>query len=116
MPGKEKRVVAIALDKAGRAGVTIADTVDEILEKIRRRGNVVTTKLTDEDLEVIETLVKLDIFESKSEATAFFIHEGIGARSDLVDKVQPLIDQIKTLKEEARDALKHPDVTEPEKS
>jgi len=112
MSKEGKGVVAVALNRAGKAGETLADTIENILKKIRGGRNVVTTKLTDRDVEVIETMVKLDVFDSKSEAAAFFIHEGIRARNDLLEGLRPLIDKIRQLKEEAKQALKHPQTAE----
>ncbi len=75
-------------------------------ERLEGRGNVVMTRLHDDDLEQIDALVEIEAFKSRSEAVAFFIKEGIQARRDLFEKVSPTVDKIRELKEKARESLK----------
>jgi Arc/MetJ-type ribon-helix-helix transcriptional regulator len=74
-------------------------------EKLEGRGNVVMTRLNDDDLKQIDALVEIDVFKSRSEAAAFFIKEGIRARGDLFQRVMPTVDRIRELKEEAKQSL-----------
>lgn len=74
-------------------------------EKLACRGNVVMTRLNDEDLKQIDALVEIEVFRSRSEAAAFFIREGIQARKDLFQKVMPTVDKIRELKEQAKESL-----------
>jgi len=69
------------------------------------RGNVVMTRLNNEDLSRIDALVEVEVFKSRSEAAAFFIKEGIQTRKDLFEKVMPTVDKIRELKEEAKRSL-----------
>ena len=69
------------------------------------RSNVVMTRLNDDDLKQIDALVEVDAFKSRSEATAFFIKEGMQARKDLFQKVMPTVEKIKELKEQAKKSL-----------
>jgi len=69
------------------------------------RGNVVMTRLNDDDLRKIDALVEVEAFKSRSEAAAFFIKEGVQAREDLFEKVMPTVDKIKELKEQAKKSL-----------
>jgi len=86
--------------------------VEQIVQSIRgvlkERGNVIMTRLNDEALEKIDALVEVDLFKSRSEAAAYFIHEGIKARKDLFDKVTPTVEKIRQLKTEARKTLEKP--------
>lgn len=89
---------------------TIAETIREKVlrrlgEKLEGRGNVVMTRLNDDDLKQIDALVEVEIFKSRSEAAAFFIKEGIQARKDLFEKVMPTVEKIRELKEQARKSL-----------
>lgn len=77
----------------------------KIIVKMDGRGNVVMTRLNDDDLKKIDSLVEIDAFKSRSEAAAFFIKEGISARGDLFQKVMPTVDKIRDLKEEAKKSL-----------
>jgi hypothetical protein len=70
------------------------------------RGNVVMTRLSDEDLKMIDALVNLEVFSSRSEAVAYFTHTGLEQKKDMTSKVMPFVEQIKKLKEEAKSALK----------
>lgn len=84
-------------------------THDKILMKLGKhlggRGNVVMTRLNDDDLKQIDALVEVEAFRSRSEAAAFFIKEGIQARKDLFDKVMPTVDKIRALKDQAKKSL-----------
>jgi Arc/MetJ-type ribon-helix-helix transcriptional regulator len=83
--------------------------VEEFIQSLRcsvkERGNVIMTRLNDVDLKKIDALVEVEVFKSRSEAVAYFIHEGIGARGDLFDRVTPTVDKIRQLKAQAREAL-----------
>jgi len=74
-------------------------------DELEGRGNVVMTRLSDEDLKQIDALVEVEAFQSRSEAAAFFIKEGIQARKDLFQKVMPTVDKIRDLKEQAKKSL-----------
>jgi len=74
-------------------------------EKLEGRGNVVMTRLNDDDLKQIDALVEVEVFKSRSEAVAFFIKEGIQARKDLFQKVMPTVEKIRQLKEQAKKSL-----------
>ena len=69
------------------------------------RSNVVMTRLNDDDLKKIDALVEVEAFKSRSEATAFFIKEGMQARKDLFQKVMPTVEKIEELKEQAKKSL-----------
>jgi len=75
------------------------------------RDNVVMTRLNDDDLAKIDALVEVEVFKSRSEAAAFFIKEGVQARSDLFGKVMQTVEQIRKLKDQAKHSL----ATTPEK-
>jgi Arc/MetJ-type ribon-helix-helix transcriptional regulator len=74
-------------------------------EDLEGRGNVVMTRLNDDDLKQIDALVEVELFKSRSEAAAFFIKAGIDARKDLFQQVMPTVDKIRDLKEQAKKSL-----------
>jgi len=86
----------------------LQEVAKSIREVLKERGNVIMTRLNDDDLEKIDALVEVDIFKSRSEAVAYFIHEGIKARKDLFNKVTPTVEKIRQLKKEARETLEKP--------
>ncbi len=69
------------------------------------RSNVVMTRLNDDDLKQIDALVEVEAFKSRSEATAFFIKEGMQARRDVFQKIMPTVEKIKELKKQAKKSL-----------
>ena len=83
----------------------VKDIVQSIRATLKERGNVLMTRLSDEDLEKIDALVEVELFKSRSEAVAYFIQEGMRARKDIFDKVKPTVEKIHALKDEARKAL-----------
>lgn len=95
------KMCCVGEDAAGKMHTHILDLGKEL----GCRGNVVMTRLGDEDLEQIDALVEVEVFKSRSEAAAFFIKEGMQARKDLFQKVMPTVDKIRELKEQARKSL-----------
>jgi len=77
----------------------------ELRERLAGRGNVVMTRLNDDNLAKIDALVEVEVFKSRSEAAAFFIKEGMQARGDIFEKVMQTVEEIKQLKEKARSTL-----------
>jgi len=73
------------------------------LPEAKRRDNIVMTRLWDTDLRIVDALIALEIFKSRSEAVAFLTHEGIQAKSELVDTILPAIEQIEEIKRQTRE-------------
>ncbi len=69
------------------------------------RDNVVMTRLDDDVMELLEALVEVDVFKSRSEAVAFFVREGMQARKELFEAIMPTVMKIHKLKEEVRRSL-----------
>jgi len=86
----------------------VEQIVHSIRTALKERGNVIMTRLNDQDLEKIDALIEVELFKSRSEVVAYFIHEGIKARKDLFDKVTPTVEKIRQLKKEARENLEKP--------
>ena len=105
-PGKPHRHVIKMLCHEGEDAEKVQEKILMKLGKhLGGRGNVVMTRLNDEDLKQIDALVEVEAFKSRSEAAAFFIKEGIQARKDLFQKVMPTVDKIRELKEQAKKSL-----------
>ena len=66
----------------------------------RRRDNVVMVRVDEENLSRIDELVESGQFNSRSEATAFLIDEGIKSKQQMFDKMAEKISQIQGLKGE----------------
>ena len=66
----------------------------------RRRDNVVMVRVDEENLSRIDELVASGQFNSRSEATAFLIDEGIKSKQQMFDKMAEKISQIQGLRDE----------------
>ena len=66
----------------------------------RRRDNVVMVRVDEGDLSRIDELVESGQFNSRSEATAFLISEGIKAKQQMFEKMAEKISQIQNLRTE----------------
>ncbi len=102
---KEKIVMAMCCPEGEEAEEIKEKVLLRLGETLEGRSNVVMTRLNDEDLRQIDALVEVEVFKSRSEATAFFIKEGIQARKDLFQKVLPTVDKIRELKDQAKRSL-----------
>jgi hypothetical protein len=109
---EEKRKIMITVaDSGGCCDDDLSPDLREgilktVGEALSGRENVVTTRLNDETLERIDALVEIELFKSRSEATAFFIAEGMNSRGDLFERVMPTMEKIRQLKEELKQSLK----------
>ena len=65
-----------------------------------RRNNVVMVRVDEENLSRIDELVASGQFNSRSEATAFLIGEGVKAKQEMFDKIAEKISQIRDLRTE----------------
>ena len=65
-----------------------------------RRDNVVMVRVNEGDLNRINELVDSGQFNSRSEATAFLISEGIKAKQQMFEKMAEKISQIQNLRTE----------------
>ena len=66
----------------------------------RRRNNVVMVRVDEDNLSRIDELVESGQFNSRSEATAFLIGEGIKSKQEMFDKIADKISQIQNLRDE----------------
>ena len=65
-----------------------------------RRDNVVMVRVNEGDLNRIDELVDSGQFNSRSEATAFLIGEGIKSKQQMFEKMAEKISQIQNLRTE----------------
>ena len=73
--------------------------------KVKNRGNVVLTRLSDEDLALVDILVETGLYGSRSEATAYLVHEALLAKKDALQKLAAKLEQIRKIKDEAKKIL-----------
>jgi ATP-dependent Clp protease ATP-binding subunit ClpA len=89
---REKVEMAVGRLRGRRAAADPAET----------KGNVITCRITDQDLAVIDALVETGIRTTRSDAAAWLISAGIESRRDVLDKVFATIEGIRKLRAEAQ--------------
>jgi len=102
---KEKVVMAMCCPEGESAEKIKEKVLLKLGERLEGSSNVVMTRLNDDDLKQIDALVEVEVFQSRSEAAAFFIKEGMQARKDLFQKVMSTVDKIRELKKQAKRSL-----------
>jgi len=71
----------------------------------RKRGNVVLTRIGNEDLELVDVLVGLGLYGSRSEAVAYLVREGIMTKKATYEKLRATLAEIAKLREQAHRLL-----------
>lgn len=71
----------------------------------RKRGNVVLTRIADHDLELVDVLVGLGLYGSRSEAVAYLVREGIATKKATYEKLRVTLAEIVKLRDHARRLL-----------
>ena len=66
------------------------------------RSNVVASRIGDEELKTIDMLIEAGLFETRSEAVAYMVSEGIKARKDVLNKVTSALEEIRKIRKEAQ--------------
>lgn len=88
-----KVTVALALrERQARGGTNTSTT----------RSNVITVRVTNDDLAAIDALVESGIRSTRSDAAAWLIGAGIAANAELLAKLNATIEQIRQLRANAQ--------------
>ncbi len=107
-------IVARGSEAAETVGGSIRETIKDTLEGVRSsRDNVVMVRTNKESLDRLDELVEGGIANSRSEAAAFLIAEGINARQGLFDKISEKIEEIRKTKDELRLLIEEEDREQP---
>jgi len=69
------------------------------------RANVVASRIGDDDLQLIDMLLEAGIFNTRSEAVAYLVSEGIKARRDTLEKVSTSLEEIRKTRKEAENQI-----------
>lgn len=81
---------------------TLAEAFNEVRAEVEKGivkdvSTVVSVRVSEQDLKVIDLLVNVGVFKSRSEAISFFIRKGIKASEDLLKKVRERIEELSKL-------------------
>ena len=84
----------------------LGENLKETIQGMRTgRDNVVMVRVDDDSKSRLDELLDAGIVNSRSEAAAFLIAEGIKARSQLFDTISGKVEDIRNKKEELRRLL-----------
>ena len=121
------RVIAIEVDKVKVDDAAVSDAIGEVIatslgdslrttiESVRsKRDNVVMVRVSRESLARLDELVDCGLTNSRSEAAAFLIAEGIKARTDLYEKISEQSKVIRQAKERLKALLDDEAIPEPD--
>ena len=121
------RVIAIEVDKVKVDDAAVSDAIGEVIatslgdslrttiESVRsKRDNVVMVRVSRESLARLDELVDCGLTNSRSEAAAFLIAEGIKARNDLYEKISEQSKVIRQAKERLKALLDDEAIPEPD--
>ncbi|MGZ4135107.1 MAG: ankyrin repeat domain-containing protein [Tumebacillaceae bacterium] len=80
-------------------------------ESSKARGNVISVRLDDASIEVLDLLVQSGLLQSRSEAAAQLIAIGIQSAEDLLQQAKSLADNLQRIKKDMIAAVKSRDVS-----
>lgn len=100
------KAVRDALGKGRDVATSVSGSIRDSINAVRStRDSVVMVRLSKESLERLDELVDSGVTNSRSEAAAFLIGEGVKARSDLFDKIAEQTRVIREAREKLRQLL-----------
>ena len=100
------KAVRNAIDKGKDVASTVSGSIRDSINAVRTtRDSVVMVRLSKDSLERLDELVDSGVTNSRSEAAAFLIEEGVKARSDLFDKIAEQTRVIREAREKLRQLL-----------
>lgn len=97
------KAVRNALGKSGDVAASVSDSIRDTIKTVRdTRDSVVMVRVSRESVDKLDELVDAGLANSRSEAAAFLITEGITARADLYDKIAEQTEVIRNAREKLR--------------
>ena len=100
------KAVRNALGKSGDVAASVSDSIRDTIKTVRdTRDSVVMVRVSRESVDKLDELVDAGLANSRSEAAAFLITEGVTARADLYDKIAEQTEVIRTAREKLRKLL-----------
>ena len=100
------QTVRTTVEKGTAHAERLGENLKETIQGMRAgRDNVVMVRVDDNSKSKLDELLDAGIVNSRSEAAAFLIGEGIKARSQLFDTISGKVEDIRKKKEELRRLL-----------
>lgn len=96
------KITSTALSDLSRALSEALSDVRSEIEKGLSKGasSVISVRIPDEDLRIVDMLVEAGVFKSRSEAVAYFTHKGIKSSEELLKKIKERVDELFRLRSE----------------
>ena len=108
--GEAKEVAAGAIRMSGNEVESLGGNLREAIKKsLSARENVVMVRLNKSSLSKIDELVEAGLVNSRSEAAALLISDGIKARTKLFERISEKIDEIRKAKLDLKNLLNDTD-------
>ena len=112
--GDVSKVVRVAVIRGSEAAESVGENLKEtIMDSIHgvrsNRDSVVMVRVDKESLAKLDDLVEAGLANSRSEAAAYLISEGVKSRKGMFDKIGEKIENIRKAKEELREMLEQDD-------
>ena len=100
------QTVRTTVEKGTAHAERLGENLKESIQGMRAgRDNVVMVRVDDDSKSKLDELLEAGLVNSRSEAAAFLIAEGIKARSQLFDTISGKVEDIRKKKEELRRLL-----------
>ncbi|MCH8109270.1 MAG: hypothetical protein IIB15_03995 [Chloroflexi bacterium] len=112
--GDVSKVVRVAVIRGSEAAESVGENLKETIKDTihgshSTRENVVMVRVDKESLAKLDDLVEAGLANSRSEAAAYLIGEGVKSRKGMFDKIAEKIENIRKAKEELREILEQED-------
>ncbi len=100
------QTVRTTVEKGAAQAERLGENLKETIQGMRAgRDNVVMVRVDDDSKFKLDELLEAGLVNSRSEAAAFLIGEGIKARRQLFDTISGKVEDIRKKKEELRKLL-----------
>lgn len=99
MPDTKKSTKTEAVQLSLREQLLGRLSEDDIAKK---REVSVMTRMSGDIVEILDALVELEIFKSRSEAVSAFVEQAIAARSQMFDEIKAQATDIRKLRDSAK--------------
>lgn len=70
--------------------------------ELKKREVHVMTRLSSDIVEILDALVELEVFKSRSEAVSAYVEKGIAAQMDMYEDVRELARKVTEMRETAK--------------
>ena len=112
--GDVSKVVRVAVIRGSEAAESVGENLKETIKDTihggrSARDSVVMVRVDKESLSKLDDLVEAGLANSRSEAAAYLIGEGVKSRQGMFDKISEKIENIRKAKEELREILEQDD-------